>query len=737
MKKDSNKTALTEDLRTKQPITDTLEQNYMPYAMSVIVSRAIPEIDGFKPSHRKLLYTMYKMGLLNGNRTKSANVVGQTMKLNPHGDAAIYETMVRLTRGNGALLHPWVDSKGNFGRTYSRDMQYAASRYTEVRLDASSETLFMGLDKNSVDFIDNYDGTLKEPRLLPAVFPTVLVNSNQGIAVGMASNICSFNLSEVCQATIDLLQDSETDLLSIMPAPDFSTGAEIIYNATEMRKIYESGRGSIKLRSAYRVDKKNGHIEILEIPYSTTVEAIIDDITSLVKAGKIREINDIRDETDLDGLKLTIDYKRNVDPDSLMQKLFKMTSLQSNFPCNFNILIDGHPRVLGVGQILKEWISWRRKCLVRELTYDLDRKNERLHLLRGLESILLDIDKAIKIIRETEKEADVLANLMAGFDIDKLQAEYVAEIRLRQLNRQYILQRIADIAKLTKEIAGLEATLASSKKQDKLIIAQLEDVRKKYGRPRLTRLIDEHKVEFISDEEMIEDYRLKLFLTEHGYLKKLSLASLRSAGDLKTKEEDIIVQELEGKNKSDLLLFSDRGTVYKLKVHELKDHKPSELGEYTPNLLELEDDEKIVYIHNTEDYSGWLLVGFASGKIVKLPINSYETKTNRKKLINAYSTVSPLVAIHAINDDEDFVVVSNIRKALVFNSGQVPVKSTRSSQGVQVLLSKKGSYMTQFKRLSDSNIEQDKYYRNKNIPAVGFYIKENTLADRQLGLDGI
>ncbi|MDN5315573.1 MAG: gyrase subunit [Clostridiales bacterium] len=737
MKKDSNKTALTEDLRTKQPITDTLEQNYMPYAMSVIVSRAIPEIDGFKPSHRKLLYTMYKMGLLNGNRTKSANVVGQTMKLNPHGDAAIYETMVRLTRGNGALLHPWVDSKGNFGRTYSRDMQYAASRYTEVRLDASSETLFMGLDKNSVDFIDNYDGTLKEPRLLPAVFPTVLVNSNQGIAVGMASNICSFNLSEVCQATIDLLQDSETDLLSIMPAPDFSTGAEIIYNATEMRKIYESGRGSIKLRSAYRVDKKNGHIEILEIPYSTTVEAIIDDITSLVKAGKIREINDIRDETDLDGLKLTIDYKRNVDPDSLMQKLFKMTSLQSNFPCNFNILIDGHPRVLGVGQILKEWISWRRKCLVRELTYDLDRKNERLHLLRGLESILLDIDKAIKIIRETEKEADVLANLMAGFDIDKLQAEYVAEIRLRQLNRQYILQRIADIAKLTKEIAGLEATLASSKKQDKLIIAQLEDVRKKYGRPRLTRLIDEHKVEFISDEEMIEDYRLKLFLTEHGYLKKLSLASLRSAGDLKTKEEDIIVQELEGKNKSDLLLFSDRGTVYKLKVHELKDHKPSELGEYTPNLLELEDDEKIVYIHNTEDYSGWLLVGFASGKIVKLPINSYETKTNRKKLINAYSTVSPLVAIHAINDDEDFVVVSNIRKALVFNSGQVPVKSTRSSQGVQVLLSKKGSYMTQFKRLSDSNIEQDKYYRNKNVPAVGFYIKENTLADRQLGLDGI
>lgn len=728
---------MTKQAMTRQPITDTLEQNYMPYAMSVIVSRAIPEIDGFKPSHRKLLYTMYKMGLLGGNRTKSANVVGQTMKLNPHGDGAIYETLVRLTRGNAALIHPWIDSKGNFGRTYSRDMQYAASRYTEVRLDPSSEALFQGLDKDSVDFVDNYDGTLKEPRLLPAVFPTILVNSNQGIAVGMASNICSFNLAEVCQATINLLEDPTADVMDVMPAPDFSTGAELIYSASDMRKIYESGRGGIKLRATYQVDKKHGHIEILEIPYSTTVEAIIDDITTLVKAGKIREINDIRDETDLDGLKLTIDFKRTADPDALMQKLFKMTSLQSNFPCNFNILIDGHPRVMGVNEIINEWTSWRRGCLFRELSFELGKKRDRLHLLRGLESILLDIDKAIKIIRETEKEAEVLDNLMAGFGIDKLQAEYVAEIRLRQLNRQYILQRTADIEKLLKEISGLESTLASSKKMDKLIISQLQDIIKKYCKPRLTRLVDEGSVETITAEELIDDFRLKLFLTEHGYLKKLPLTSLRSAGDLKTKEEDEIIQELEGKNKSDLLLFTDRGTVYKLKVHEIKDHKPSDLGEYTPNLLELEEGERVVFIHNTEDYSGWLLAGFASGKIVKLPMSSYETKTNRRKLINAYSTVTPLVAIHHITEDEDFVVMSNIKKALVFNSASVPVKTTRSSQGVQVLLSKKGSQMTQFKRLSESNIEQDKYYRNKNIPAVGFYLKENTLNDRQLGLEGI
>jgi DNA gyrase subunit A len=722
---------------TTQAITDTLEQNYMPYAMSVIVSRAIPEIDGFKPSHRKLLFTMYKMSLLNGNRTKSANVVGQTMKLNPHGDAAIYETMVRLTRGNGALLHPWIDSKGNFGRIYSREMQYAASRYTEVRLDPSCETLFQGLDKDAIDFVDNYDGTMKEPRLLPAMFPTILVNSNQGIAVGMASNICSFNLKEVCQTTINLINDHSTDLFAAMPAPDFSTGAEIIYDESVMRNIYETGRGSIRLRSTYKVDKKNGFIEILEIPYPTSVEAIIDDIANLIKLGKIKEINDVRDETDLDGLKITIDYKKSTDPDTLMQKLFKMTSLQSNFSCNFNILIDGTPRVMGVRQIIDEWIVWRRDCLKREIGFDKAKKSDKLHLLEGLQKMLLDIDRAIKIIRETEKESDVIQNLMDGFAIDKIQAEYIAEIKLRQLNRQYIIQRTSEIDDLSKEIQELEATLASNRRIDKLIIKQLESIMKKYGRDRKTRLVDSDDVETISDHQLIEDYRLKIFLTEHGYIKKLPLTSLRSAGDIKTKDDDNIVQEIDGKNKSDLLLFTDQGTVYKLKIYELKDHKPSDLGEFTPNLLGLEENEHVVAVHITDTYEGQLLAGFASGKIVKLPLNSYETKTNRRKLINAYSTKSPLVAVHVINEDQDFVVMSNIRKALVFNSSQIPLKTTRLSQGVQVLISKKGSVMTIFKRLSESNIENDGYYRTRKIPAVGTYIKEDTLADRQLGLEGI
>lgn len=728
---------MTKGNHTNQPITETLEQNYMPYAMSVIVSRAIPEIDGFKPSHRKLLYTMYKMGLLNGSRTKSANVVGQTMKLNPHGDAAIYETMVRLTRGNGSLLHPWVDSKGNFGRTYSRDMQYAASRYTEVRLDSSCETLFQGLEKDSVDFIDNYDGTLKEPRLLPAIFPSVLVNSNQGIAVGMASNISSFNLAEVCQATVNLIQDQDTDLLNVMPAPDFSTGAELIYSEAEMRKIYDTGRGGIKLRATYKVDRKNGYIEVLEIPYTTSVEAIIDEITNMVKLGKVKEVNDVRDETDLDGLKLTIDYKKSADADALMQKLFRMTSLQANFPCNFNLLIDGSPKVLGVRQILLEWLKWRRECLRRELAFDLAKKRDRLHLLKGLERILLDIDKAIRIIRETEKEADVLDNLMNGFDIDKTQAEYVAEIKLRQLNRQYILQRTADVEALNAEILDLETTLVSSRKMDRVIIRQLEETKKKYGKQRKTRLVNSDDIETISDHQLIDDYRLKVFLTEHGYLKKISLTSLRSAGDLKTKEDDSIAREMEGKNKADLLLFTNRGTVYKLKMYEMKDHKPSDLGEYTPNLLGLDEDERVIDFVVTDNYEGMMLAGFASGKIVRLPMTCYETKTNRKKLLNAYSTSSPLVRIHFITQDEDFVVVSNIRKALVFNSSQIPTKATRQSQGVQVLLSKKGSTMVDFKRLSESNIEQDSYYRTRRIPAVGTYIKENTLADRQLGLEGI
>ena len=731
-------TAKPEENRLQQqPITQTLEKNYMPYAMSVIVSRAIPEIDGFKPSHRKLLYTMYRMGLLGGSRTKSANIVGQTMKLNPHGDQAIYETLVRLTRGNGALLHPYIDSKGNFGRVYSRDMQYAAARYTEVRLDKICEELFSGLDKNSVDFIDNYDSTTKEPLLLPAAFPSLLVNSNQGIAVGMASNICSFNLTEVCQAAAAYIRDPGCDLLSIMPAPDFSTGAELIYNRAEMEQIYKTGRGSMRLRATWRFDKKNNMVEIVEIPYTTTVEAIIDDITGLVKQGKVREINDIRDETDLNGLKIALELKRSTDPDALMQKLFRFTSLQSTFPCNFNVLVNGTPRVLGVRALLGEWLAWRRACVRREISYDLEKKQDRLHLLRGLEKILLDIDKAVRIIRRTEKESEVVPNLMAGFGIDTVQAEFVAEIRLRQLNRQYILQRTADIQTLVDEIADLEDMLANRERVDDQICSNLERIAAKYGQKRLTRLVHEKEIDTFEPDQLIEDYNLRLFLTEHGYIKKLALTSLRSAGELKTKEEDKIVQEIEGKNKADVLFFSDRGNVYKLKCYDIKDHKPSDLGEYTPNLLEMENDERIVFLHMTEDYLGHVLLGFANGKFARIPLNAYETKTNRRKLVKAYSTASPVVRIFFLEADDDFVAVSNIHKVLVFNSAKVPVKPTRTNQGVQVLLSKKGSTMVSCRRLSESNIADDKYYRTRKIPAVGTYLKEETLQDRQLGLDSI
>ena len=721
----------------REPITDTLEKNYMPYAMSVIVSRAIPEIDGFKPSHRKLLYTMYKMGLLGSTRTKSANVVGQTMKLNPHGDQAIYETMVRLTRGNDSLLHAYIDSKGNFGKVYSRDMHYAAARYTEVRLDTLCQEIFGGLDKDSVDMIDNYDGTMKEPLLLPATFPSILVNSNQGIAVGMASNICSFNLSEVCAATVAYIQDPACDIKALMPAPDFSTGADLILHPQEIEQIYQTGRGSFKLRAKYQVDKKNGFLEILEIPYSTTVEAIIDDISELVKSGKIKEINDVRDETDLDGLKLTIDYKRSADPEALMQKLYRLTSLESSFPCNFNILINGTPRVLGVRSILGEWHAWRRACLRREIAFDLGKKQDRLHLLQGLEKILLDIDLAIKIVRETELESEVVANLMKGFAIDSIQAEYVAEIRLRQLNRQYILQRIADIKQLIQEIADLQEMLGDQEKIDRRIIDQLKAVAKKYGRPRKTTLVHTDDVERLSDHELIEDYRLRMFLTDHGYLKKIPLTSLRSAGDLKTKEDDQIVQDLEGKNKMDILFFTNLGNVYKLKVFEIKDHKPSDFGEFTPNLLTLEDGEKVVFFHLTEDYSGQFLLAFANGKAVRLECAVYETKTNRKKLVNAFSTHSPLVAIYHITGPEEFVAFSSIKKVLVFNSEQVALKATRSTQGIAVMLSKKGSTLASLKRLADAGIAEPQYYRTKILPAVGTYLKESTLVNRQVGLDTI
>ncbi len=722
---------------SQQPITQTLETNYMPYAMSVIVSRAIPEIDGFKPSHRKLLYTMYKMGLLNGSRTKSANVVGQTMKLNPHGDQAIYETLVRLTRGNAAMLHPYIDSKGNFGRQYSRDMHYAASRYTEVRLDKICNEVFGGLDRNSVDFIDNYDGTMTEPMLLPTAFPAVLVNSNQGIAVGMASNICSFNLQEVCNATIAYIKDPGCDVLDIMPAPDFSTGAEIIYSPKDMAHIYKTGRGSIKLRATYQIDKKNSLIEIKSIPYTTTVEAIIDDITGLVKAGRIKDINDVRDETDLDGLSLAVEYKRSADPEALMQKLFRFTALQATFPCNFNILVNGTPRVMGVKSILGEWLNWRRSCVHREIAFDLEKKQNRLHLLQGLEKILLDIDKAIRIVRETEQEAEVIPNLMQGFGIDVEQAEYVAEIRLRQLNRQYILQRIADIENLTGEIADLQATLENRERIDTLIVSQLQAIGKKFGKPRQTKLIHVDEVDELTDHQLIEDFKLKIFLTDHGYLKKLALTSLRSAGDLKTKDDDEIVQDLEGHNKSHLLLFSNRGVVYKLKCFDIPDHKPSDLGEYTPNLLDMDDDEQIVYIHLTDNYEGSMLYGFENGKAAKVPVKSYETKTNRKKLVNAYSTKSPLVALHFLTEDKDFVMISNINKALIFNSELVAMKATRSTQGVSVMSSKKGSRVVHFIHLEDAGFEDTRYYRKRTIPAVGTYLKDDTLTNRQLELTGL
>ena len=720
-----------------QPITETLEINYMPYAMSVIVSRAIPEIDGFKPSHRKLLYTMYKMGLLSGNRTKSANVVGQTMKLNPHGDQAIYETMVRLTRGNGALLHPFVDSKGNFGKQYSRDMQYAASRYTEVRLEKICEELFKGIDKDAVDMIDNYDGTLKEPVLLPATFPSVLVNNNQGIAVGMASNICSFNLKEVCDATIAYLKDPDFDILEVMPAPDFSGGGQILYDRAAMQNIYDTGKGSVVVRSKYTVDKKNNLIEITEIPYSTSSDAIIDNIADLVKQGKAKEINDIRDETDLDGLKITIDCKRGTDHEALMTKLFRFTKLQDSFSCNFNILINGNPRVLGVKEIINEWLIWRRECLAREYRYDLGKKKDKLHLLEGLEKILLDIDKAISIIRNTELEEDVVPNLMQGFGIDKVQADYVAEIKLRNINKQYIINRVADREKLEKDIADIEDILAKPKRIDKIIAQTLEEVSKKYAQPRRSELIMQESVQTYVAEENIPEYRVHLMLTRHGYLKKLTMQSLNRSSDLKIKDDDEIFMDIEAENKSEILFFSDKCNVYKAKTYEFADTKPSEFGAYLGSELGLEDGEKIVFMHVTSDYKGRFLLGFKNGKAALFPVNVYETKQNRKKLINAFSDKSEAVSFMWLSDDEDpdLVARSDLNKAAVFQASLIPLKTTRTTQGVQLLVSKRGSQLVEISRLAEVGINDPEYYRIRRIPAIGYYIKEDSFENKQIGLD--
>ena len=673
-----------------QPITEMLEINYMPYAMSVIVSRAIPEIDGFKPSHRKLLYTMYKMGLLGGNRTKSANVVGQTMKLNPHGDQAIYDTMVRLTRGNGSLLHPFVDSKGNFGKQYSRDMQCAAPRYTEVRLEKICEEIFKGIDRDAVDMIDNYDGTLKEPSLLPTTFPAVLVNANQGIAVGMASNICSFNLSEVCAATEAYMRDPNTDLLEIMPAPDFSGGGKILYNKEQMKSIYDTGKGTFSVRAKYQVDKAKNLIEITEIPYSTSVEAIIDNIADLVKSGKAKEIADIRDETDLDGLKITIDCKRGTDHEQLMTKLFRFTKLEDTFSCNFNILIDGSPRVMGIAQILDEWLKWRRTCVCRELSFNLDKMKKKLHLLDGLAVILLDIDKAIKIIRETELEADVIPNLMKGFGIDEEQAEYVAEIKLRNINKQYILNRISDRDKLKADIADTEDLLGSPRRINNLIAKTLKEVAEKYGQPRKSELVGMEETETFVESAVIPDYRLHLMLTRHGYLKKHTMKSLQNAGELKTKDDDEIFMGFECENKSDLLIFTDKCNLYKTHVYDFADTKPGDLGYFLSSELGMEDGERPMFMISTTDYKGILFIAFENGKAARFPISTYETKQNRKKLLNAFYDGSKPVGFKFLSedDDPDMVATSSIDKAVVFKCSLVPLKTTRTTQGVQLLLSK-------------------------------------------------
>lgn len=709
---------------TEQPITQTLEQNYMPYAMSVIISRAIPEIDGLKPSHRKLLYTMYKMGLLNGNRTKSANVVGQTMKLNPHGDQAIYETLVRLTKGNDALLHPFIDSKGNFGKQYSRDMAYAASRYTEVKLDAICTEIFSDIEKNTVNFIDNYDGTLKEPTLLPTRFPNILVNSNQGIAVGMASNLCSFNLKEVCETTTAFLKNPDCDIAQTLIAPDFTTGGELIYDEKEIREIYRTGRGSIKVRAKYTYDKKNNCIDIRQIPYTTTVEAIIDKIIDLIKQGKAREINDIRDETDLHGLKITIDLKRGTEADKLMTRLFKMTPLMDSFGCNFNILAGNVPKVMGIREILDEWTKFRVSCIKRQLSHEIEKKSDKLHLLLGLEKILLDIDKAIRIIRETEHENEVIQNLINGFDIDEIQAEYIAEIKLRNINKEYILKRTQDIEELIDEIANLRATLADDNKIKDIIKKQLKEISKKYGSERRTAIVSEHEVEEYVEEQFIDDYNLKIFLTRDGYLKKISHVSLRGSSEQKLKEDDEIVQEIDSVNKSEILVFTDNCTVYKAKTYEINDCKASQLGEYLPNVLNMDDGEKVMGIAVTTDFKGFMLFCFENGKMTKVDIGSYATKQNRKKLANAYSGSSKLVKLFHFTEETDLVAFSSIDKVLVFNTERISQKSTRDSQGVNVMTLKKSAVLSDVKHIDTVSFTDSKYYRTKNIPAAGCFLRD-------------
>ena len=718
----------------EQPITETLETNYMPYAMSVIVSRAIPEIDGFKPSHRKLLYTMFKMGLLTGGRTKSANIVGQTMKLNPHGDAAIYETMVRLSAGYQALLTPFVDSKGNFGKVYSRDMSYAASRYTEAKLSGICSEIFRDIDKDTVDFVDNYDGSMKEPSLLPTAFPNVLVSANMGIAVGMASQICGFNLGEVCETTINYLRDPEHDLLSTMPAPDFPTGGEIVYDRAAMENIYRTGRGSFKVRSRWRYLPKENIIEIYEIPYTTTSEAIIDKVAELIKAGKIREINDMRDETDLSGLKLAIDLKRGVDPDKLMQKLFKLTTLQDAFPCNFNILVGGNPRVMGVGEILEEWTAWRMDCVRRRVYFDLAKKKDKLHLLKGLERILLDIDKAIAIIRETELEADVVPNLMMGFGIDQVQAEYVAEIKLRNINREYILKRTEETGDLEQQIEELESILNNRRKIKGIIIDELKQILKKFPSPRKTGIVYADEIEEFDEEQQIEDYSVTLFLSREGYFKKISAQSLRMSSEQKYKEGDGLNVSFEASNRGELLFLTDRQQIYKAKVSDFEDSKASVLGVYLPTRLQMDEGENIISMIDPGDYSRNLLLVFENGKAARIDMTAYETKTNRRKLVNAYSDKSPVVAVMVIGEEMDVACYSSDDRVLVFNTAQLQVKTSRSTQGVAVMTLKAKRVLVKALPVKDSGITNLARYRVKNLPGAGALLKSEDRVEQQLSL---
>ena len=721
---------------TEQPISETLEINYMPYAMSVIVSRAIPEIDGFKPSHRKLLYTMYKMGLLTGGRTKSANIVGQTMKLNPHGDAAIYETMVRLARGNETLLHPFVDSKGNFGKVYSRDMAYAAARYTEAKLDSICQELFKDIDSDTVDMVDNYDATMKEPALLPTTFPNVLVSANQGIAVGMASNICSFNLKEVCDTAIALMKNPEHDILETLPGPDFSTGAELLFDEAATREIYRTGRGSFKLRAKWSYVKEGNLIEITQIPYTTATEIIMDKVAELIKAGKIKEISDMRDETDLGGLKLTIDLKRGADPEKLMQKLFRMTPLQDSFPCNFNILIAGMPKVMGVGEILEEWTAWRTGCVKRKLFYQIGKKEERLHLLKGLERILLDIDKAIRIIRETELESEVTPNLMIGFGIDEIQANYVAEIKLRNINKEYILKQTKAIHQLEKEIEELRSTLNSPRKLKNVIIKELEEVAKKHGKPRMTEIVYETADAVVEEETPeVPDYPVTVFVSKEGYLKKITAQSLRMSGEQKFKEGDSLAFSRETTNRDELLVFTDRYQCYKGKLSDFEDGKASQLGDYLPQKLGFEPDEKVVQVILAEGYKGTLVFFFENGKAAKVPLSAYETKTNRKKLVGAYSDKSSLVKAIALAEDTQMALYSTDGRCAIFSTAQLLPKTTKNTQGVAVMTLKKKAVLADAQLLTNSGIVNESRYRTKTIPSAGSLLKPEDSLEKQTSFE--